>query len=131
MEPQFLVIGSVLAMAVVGVVFATAGTSALIVVAGFAFTAVSNIFSNAYHIYQAEIFPTELRASATGWTYSLSRLATGAMPFVLLPLLASGGRPSCSRWSPPRWRWWPWTSRCWARGPRVGRWKRSILAEVW
>ena len=91
MEPQFLVIGSVLAMAVVGIVFATAGTSALIVVAGFAFTAVSNIFSNAYHIYQAEIFPTELRASATGWTYSLSRLATGAMPFVLLPLLGSGG----------------------------------------
>jgi len=90
-EPQFLVIGSVLAMAVVGIVFATAGTSALIVVAGFAFTAVSNIFSNAYHIYQAEIFPTELRASATGWTYSLSRLATGAMPFVLLPLLGSGG----------------------------------------
>ena len=91
MEPQFLVIGSVLAMAVVGIVFATAGTSALIVVAGFAFTAVSNIFSNAYHIYQAEIFPTELRASATGWTYALSRLATGAMPFVLLPLLGSGG----------------------------------------
>jgi putative MFS transporter len=59
-ERKFLVIGSVLAMAVVGIVFATAGT-------------------------------TELRASATGWTYSLSRLATGAMPFVLLPLLGSGG----------------------------------------
>ncbi|MFC0542982.1 MFS transporter [Kutzneria chonburiensis] len=90
-ERKFLVIGSVLAMAVVGILFATAGSPALIVAAGFAFTAVSNIFSNAYHIYQAEIFPTELRASATGWTYSLSRLATGAMPFVLLPLLGSGG----------------------------------------
>jgi MFS transporter, putative metabolite:H+ symporter len=90
-ERKFLVIGSVLAMAVVGIVFAAAGSPALIVVAGFAFTAVSNIFSNAYHIYQAEIFPTELRASATGWTYSLSRLATGAMPFLLLPLLGSGG----------------------------------------
>ncbi|HEY0497080.1 MAG TPA: MFS transporter [Kutzneria sp.] len=90
-ERKFLVIGSVIAMAVVGIVFAAAGSPALIVVAGFAFTAVSNIFSNAYHIYQAEIFPTELRASATGWTYSLSRLATGAMPFVLLPLLKTGG----------------------------------------
>ncbi|GAA3434854.1 MFS transporter [Kutzneria kofuensis] len=90
-ERKFLVIGSVIAMAVVGILFASAGSPAVIVIAGFAFTAISNIFSNAYHIYQAEIFPTELRASATGWTYSLSRLATGAMPFVLLPLLGSGG----------------------------------------
>ncbi len=91
LERKFLVIGTVIAMAVVGIVFASASAPALIVVAGFAFTAISNVFSNAYHIYQAEILPTELRASGTGWTYSVSRLATGAMPFLLLPLLATSG----------------------------------------
>ncbi|QUQ64719.1 MFS transporter [Kutzneria sp. CA-103260] len=91
LERKFLVIGTVIAMAVVGVVFASAAAPAVIVVAGFAFTAISNVFSNAYHIYQAEILPTELRASGTGWTYSVSRLATGAMPFVLLPLLSTSG----------------------------------------
>lgn len=91
LERKFLVIGTVIAMAVVGIVFASASEPAVIVIAGFAFTAISNVFSNAYHIYQAEILPTELRASGTGWTYSVSRLATGAMPFVLLPLLATSG----------------------------------------
>ena len=90
-ERKYLVVGSVLTMAAVGLLFATAGAPALIVIAGLAFTAVSNVFSNSYHVYQAEIFPTELRASATGWTYSLSRLTTGLMPFLLLPLLHESG----------------------------------------
>ncbi|HEX4357936.1 MAG TPA: MFS transporter [Pseudonocardia sp.] len=90
-ERKYLVVGSVLTMAAVGLLFATADGPATVVVAGVAFTSVSNVFSNAYHVYQAEIFPTELRASATGWTYSLSRLTTGLMPFLLLPLLHDAG----------------------------------------
>jgi putative MFS transporter len=61
------------------------------VLCGFIYTAISNLFSNAFHIYQAEIFPTALRATATSSTYSLSRLTSGVMPFVLLPLLQHGG----------------------------------------
>jgi MFS transporter, putative metabolite:H+ symporter len=38
-------------------------------------------------VYQAEIFPTAVRATAVGWTYSLSRLSSGAAPFVLIPIL--------------------------------------------
>jgi putative MFS transporter len=53
--------------------------------------AISNLFCNAFHVYQAEIFPTALRATATSSTYSLSRVASGVMPFVLLPLLQNGG----------------------------------------
>ena len=90
-ERKYLVVGSVLTMGAVGVVFATAEAPATVVLAGVAFTTVSNVFSNAYHVYQAEIFPTELRASAIGWTYSLSRLTTGLMPFLLLPLLHDAG----------------------------------------
>jgi putative MFS transporter len=90
-ERKFLVIGGVLAMAVLGVAFGYSSTTALILVFGFLYTAVSNVFSNAYHIYQAEIFPTRLRSTASSGTYSLSRLATAAMPFVLVPLLHGAG----------------------------------------
>ena len=88
-ERKFLVIGSVLAMAVFGIAFGYAGSMVWILVFGFLYTATSNVFSNAYHIYQAEIFPTALRSTASSGTYSLSRLASGAMPFVLVPLLDS------------------------------------------
>ena len=64
---------------------------AIIVACGFLYTIVSNVFSNAYHIYQAEVFPTRLRATATSSTYSLSRLSSGLMPFILLPLLHNAG----------------------------------------
>jgi putative MFS transporter len=62
-----------------------------IVIFGFLYTAASNVFSNGYHIYQAEIFPTAVRSTAASGTYAISRLATGAMPFVLLPVLAAAG----------------------------------------
>ncbi|HVV23244.1 MAG TPA: MFS transporter [Pseudonocardiaceae bacterium] len=90
-ERKFLVIGSVLAMAVLGLAFGYSSTTALILTFGFLYTAVSNVFSNAYHIYQAEIFPTALRSTAASGTYSLSRLSTAAMPFVLVPLLHHAG----------------------------------------
>lgn len=90
-ERKFLVIGGVLAMAVFGLAFGIAAFVPVIVVCGFLYTVVSNVFSNACHIYQAEVFPTSLRATATSGTYSLSRLSSGLMPFILLPLLHSRG----------------------------------------
>lgn len=44
-----------------------------------------------HHVYLAEIFPTDVRATAVGLTYSLSRLSGGALPFVLLPVLYAYG----------------------------------------
>jgi putative MFS transporter len=78
-------------MAVFGIAFGMAGNMVGIVVFGFCFTLLSNIFSTTFHIYQAEIFPTSLRATATSWTYSLSRLSGGVMPFFLVPLLNAYG----------------------------------------
>jgi MFS transporter, putative metabolite:H+ symporter len=67
--------------------FATVENTVLIVAFGFLTTATSNVFSNVYHVYQAEIFPTDVRATAVGWTYSLSRLSSAVLPFVLIPVL--------------------------------------------
>ena len=63
----------------------------VIVIAGFLLTAVSNVFSNAFHVYQAEIFPTAIRSTASGAAYSLSRATSVVLPFVAVPMLAAFG----------------------------------------
>ncbi len=93
-ERKWLIVGAAFCMALFGVLFGTATTDYLIVIFGFLYTLVSNIFSNSYHIYQVEIYPTKLRATGSGVGYSLSRLSSGAMPFALLPLLHSSGPTS-------------------------------------
>jgi putative MFS transporter len=90
-ERKYLVVGAGLMMAVFGLAFGFSNSMLAILVFGFLYTAVSNVFSNAYHIYQAEIFPTHLRSTASSGTYALSRLATAAMPFVLVPVLDDAG----------------------------------------
>lgn len=90
-ERRTLVIGSAAAMIVLGLTFGFSASPVLILISGFAYTAASNVFSNAYHVYQGELYPTRLRATGAGSAYSLSRLATAVMPFVLVPLLDDAG----------------------------------------
>ena len=90
-ERKWLIVASAVGMAVFGLGFGFSTSDVLIAVLGFCYTATSNIFSNAFHTYQGELFPTSLRATAAGSAYSLSRLATAAMPFLLIPVLNGAG----------------------------------------
>lgn len=90
-QRKWMIVGSALGMAVFGILFGISISPAAILTLGFLYTLVSNIFSNAYHVFQAEIFPTSIRATATGSAYSLSRLMSGLMPFILLPILKQHG----------------------------------------
>ena len=90
-DRRWLIVGSAFLMAVFGLGLGSAGSAAVIVPFGVAYTMVANIFSNAFHVFQAEIFPTAVRATAAGTAYGLSRLSSAAMPFVLLPLLSQAG----------------------------------------
>lgn len=90
-ERKYLIIAAALSIATFGLVFAAATTPVSIVLAGFLLTVASNVFSNAYHVYQAGIFPTAIRATASGVAYSLSRATSVVLPFVAVPLLASAG----------------------------------------
>jgi MFS transporter, putative metabolite:H+ symporter len=47
-------------------------------------------------LFQAEIFPTAIRATAAGSAYGISRLSSAAMPFVLLPILNRYGAGAMS-----------------------------------
>ena len=91
LERKVLVMASAAAMAVFGLLFGFAGSPALIVVAGFLYTLSSNVFSNAYHVYLAEQYPTAVRGTAAGAAYSVSKVVTGALPSVLLPVLDGAG----------------------------------------
>jgi MFS transporter, putative metabolite:H+ symporter len=86
-ERKYLIMVMVGVMAVCGVLFATVSAPAMIILFGLLTTAASNVFSNIYHVYQAEIVPSDVRATAVGWTYSVSRLSSAALPFVLIPVL--------------------------------------------
>jgi putative MFS transporter len=86
-ERKWLIVGSALVMGVSGMVFGYARDAALIVTAGFVLTCASNVFSNGFHTYQAEIFPTRMRSSAISIAYSLSRVTSAVLPFVALNAL--------------------------------------------
>src|SRR5579884_3098617 len=90
-ERKWLIVGSAILIALFGLLFGFATSVPLIVASGFLLTTTSNIFSNAFHIYQAEIFPTRMRGTAVGIAYSLSRATSAVLPFVALPVLKSSG----------------------------------------
>lgn len=86
-ERKHLIVASSLVMGALGITFGFARAPWLIVAAGFLLTATSNVFSNSFHIYQAEIFPTRIRATAVGAAYSLSRLSGAILPFISVSVL--------------------------------------------
>jgi putative MFS transporter len=94
LDRRWLIVGSAVSMAFLGLALGFASAPTAIVAFGMTYTMVSNIFSNAFHIFQAEIFPTSVRATATSTAYGLSRLSSASMPFVLLPVLERWGAPA-------------------------------------
>jgi putative MFS transporter len=90
-DRRWIIVGSAFLMSLLGLGFGYSSSSAGIIVLGFLYTTTSNVFSNGLHVFQVEIFPTAVRATAAGTCYGLSRLSSGAMPFVLLPILEHWG----------------------------------------
>lgn len=90
-ERKWLIVASAAVMAVLGLIFGFATSVLLIITSGFLLTVVSNFFSNSFHIYQAEIFPTRMRGTAVGTAYSLSRLTSAIIPFGAVALLKASG----------------------------------------
>jgi MFS transporter, putative metabolite:H+ symporter len=90
-ERKLLIALTAAGMAVTGLLFGYAGTATEIVIWGFVFTLISNIFSNAYHVYLGELYPTAMRATGAGAAYSVSRIVTAALPYILIPALDDAG----------------------------------------
>lgn len=90
-ERKYLVMVTAGLMGVFGLAFGFGTEPAWVVIAGVLFTMASNMFSNSYHVFMAENFPTRVRGTASGFAYSLSKLTSAFLPFLLLPLLTGAG----------------------------------------
>ncbi|CAN7644988.1 MFS transporter [Trinickia sp. LjRoot230] len=93
LERKTQICGGLVVMGVVIVLFSQASEPALLIALGVLFTLAANVMSYAYHGYQAELFPTRVRARAVGFVYSWSRIAAAFAGLAIGILLHSYGVP--------------------------------------
>jgi MFS transporter, putative metabolite:H+ symporter len=90
-ERKWQIAALALAIAVFGLLFAGARGAVPIVLWGVAISLAINWFSSAFHAYQAELFPTRVRAGAVGFVYSWGRLSSIGVGFAVSAVLARFG----------------------------------------
>ncbi len=90
-ERKHLIMLSAALVAVLGLVFGDAGSAALVIATGVGITLCENILSFSYHTYQAEIFPTSIRAKAVSFVYAWSRISAMFSAFIIAHVLRLAG----------------------------------------
>jgi putative MFS transporter len=90
-ERKWAIVSMALLIAAFGLGFAFWSAPALIVASGALVTLCSNWFSALLHAYQSELFPTRLRATGVGFTYSWSRLSAVFSSLLIGAVLVRGG----------------------------------------
>ena len=70
-----------------GLLFSQVSHFALLISMGIGLTLTANIVSYSYHTYQAELFPTSIRARAVGFVYSWSRFSAIFSGFMIAEIL--------------------------------------------
>ncbi|QFY43052.1 MFS transporter [Candidatus Methylospira mobilis] len=89
-ERKYALVILPLLMALSGITFPYAQSGLQIILTGAAITFFSYWFSAVLHAYQAEVFPTPIRATGVGFTYSISRLSVIASTSIITVLLQYG-----------------------------------------
>jgi putative MFS transporter len=90
-ERKWAIVSMALLIAALGLGFAFWSAPVLIVASGALVTLCSNWFSALLHAYQSELFPTRLRATGVGFTYSWSRLSAVFSSLLIGAVLVRGG----------------------------------------
>ncbi len=75
LERKWTIVVLALLVAAFGLGFGSASTPGAVVAFGALLTLCNYWFSAAFHAFQAELFPTRIRATGVGFTYSWSRLS--------------------------------------------------------
>jgi putative MFS transporter len=91
LERKWTIVAMALLIAALGLGFAFWSLPALIVLSGALVTLCSNWFSALLHAYQSELFPTRMRATGVGFTYSWSRLSASCSSLLIGVVLLRGG----------------------------------------
>ena len=74
-ERKWQIAWAAVGIAVFGLLFAQQTTAAGVIVCGLLITLCNNWMSFSFHAYQAELYPTRIRAQAVGFVYSWSRFS--------------------------------------------------------
>ncbi|MET4291621.1 MFS family permease [Bradyrhizobium sp. LB8.2] len=88
-ERRWIIAGA--CAAIFGMAFARLTEPALLIICGVLLTACNMTMSYAYHAYQTEVFPTQVRARASGLVHSMSRLSTTFSGFIVAYMLKEAG----------------------------------------
>ena len=92
-ERKWAIVTLALLMAISGMAFPFADSAWAIVATGALITFFTYWFSAVLHAYQAELFPTRVRATGVGFTYSISRLSVILSTPIIAFLLSFGVMP--------------------------------------
>jgi MFS transporter, putative metabolite:H+ symporter len=90
LERKWTIVVLALLVAVLGLGFGNANTPAAVVACGALLTLCNYWFSAAFHAFQAELFPTRIRATGVGFTYSWSRLSAAFSSLLIGAVLLRG-----------------------------------------
>src|SRR5271168_811938 len=90
MERKWTIVVLALLVAGLGLGFGNSVAPAAVVGFGALLTLANYWFSAAFHAYQAELFPTRLRATGVGFTYSWSRLSAAFTSILIGAVLVHG-----------------------------------------
>jgi putative MFS transporter len=90
MERKWTIVVLALLVAGLGLGFGNSIAPAAVVAFGALLTLANYWFSAAFHAYQAELFPTRLRATGVGFTYSWSRLSAAFTSLLIGAVLVHG-----------------------------------------
>jgi MFS transporter, putative metabolite:H+ symporter len=88
---KWQLVGACASLAVFGLVFSQMTTAVGIIIVGVLITFSTSNLSYAFHAYQAELYPTRIRARAIGFTYSWSRFSTIFVGFMVAFFLRNYG----------------------------------------
>jgi putative MFS transporter len=91
LERKWQLVCLALIIAVCGLTWARQHTAAGIILLGVIITLANSWFSCALHTYQAELYPTRIRAQAVGFVYSWSRFSSIFVGFIIAEALKSYG----------------------------------------
>ncbi len=83
LERKWQIVLSACAIAVSGLLFGQMNAAAWLIFFGVLLTLSNNILSFSSHAYQAELYPTRIRALAVGFVYSWSRISVVFSSFVI------------------------------------------------
>ncbi len=90
-ERKWGIVGSALLAGILGTLFVLSTSTVLVVTLGFLEAFVLWCFSNFYHTYQAEIFPTRVRSMAAGTVYAVSRISTSILVAIIVAVFLPMG----------------------------------------